>query len=33
VALPVASRSSRQSDRQPVSESQPASFEEGAEAG
>jgi hypothetical protein len=33
VALPVASRNSRQIDRQPVSESQPASFEEGAEAG
>ncbi len=33
VALPAASRDSCQIDRQPVSESQPASFEEGAEAG
>jgi hypothetical protein len=33
VSLPVASRDSRQLDRQPVSESQAASFEEGAEAG
>jgi hypothetical protein len=33
VALPAASRNSRQTERQPLSESQPDNFEEGAEAG